>query len=111
MSDLVRVNQAPGNPEAGGDNPVDQAPPNPVDADNEQQDIFDEQAERIDPEFLRERTEYNTYLQAHTRLPKNEQCPACQLAKMKQKYAKRGAFKRVLTKFGDLITFDHIYSK
>ena len=46
-----------------------------------------------------------------THLPKNPYCSSCQLGKMKERYSRRGAFRRQLTKWGELVTFDHIYSK
>jgi hypothetical protein len=45
-----------------------------------------------------------------THLPKNPFCQACQEAKMKQYYSKRGAFARELEKWGSIVTCDHIAS-
>jgi hypothetical protein len=45
-----------------------------------------------------------------THLPKNPRCESCVRGKMKEKYSRRGAFRRQLTKWGELITFDHMYS-
>ena len=45
-----------------------------------------------------------------THLPKNGFCEACQMGKMKEKYSRRGAFNRALARWGDLVTFDHLYS-
>ena len=45
-----------------------------------------------------------------THLPKNHYCDACLRGKMKEKYSRRGAFHREMKKWGDLLTFDHLYS-
>ena len=45
-----------------------------------------------------------------THLPKNPYCQACQEAKMKQAYSRRGAFQRPTEHFGQLISFDHMFS-
>ena len=43
-----------------------------------------------------------------THLPKNPYCVSCQQAKMRQRYYHRGAFKRELDQFGEIITCDHV---
>ena len=46
-----------------------------------------------------------------THLPKNPHCPSCQQAKMRQRYSHKGAFKREIDKFGEIITCDHVVAK
>ncbi len=43
--------------------------------------------------------------------PENRKLPIMPTGKMEEKYYKKGAFERVITNFGDLITFDRICSK
>ena len=43
-----------------------------------------------------------------THLPKNPYCDACSRGKMKQKFAKRCAFKRSVEEWGDIVTADHM---
>jgi hypothetical protein len=45
-----------------------------------------------------------------THLPKNPHCPSCQQAKMRQRYSHKGAFKREIDQFGEIITCDHVVS-
>ena len=45
-----------------------------------------------------------------THLPKNPYCDSCQRGKIKEKYSRRGAFKREIEKWCELVTFDHLYS-
>jgi hypothetical protein len=94
-----------------GDDPSPAADEEVAEEEPEGPEIFDEEAERIDPEYTWETGEYNSYLHALTHLPRKVNCPSCQLAKMKERYSRRGACKRVLGRFGELLTFDHIYSK
>ncbi len=46
-----------------------------------------------------------------TRLPKNPFCEACQTAKMKQTYSRRGAFSREVGRWGQSITCDRAISR
>ena len=50
------------------------------------------------------RLEATTATHKLTHLPKNPYCPACQLGKMKQRYTRRSAFRRQLTKWGEFVT-------
>ena len=43
-----------------------------------------------------------------THLPKNPYCPACRNGKAREKYSRKGAFKRELSKWGHLVTCDII---
>ena len=43
-----------------------------------------------------------------THLPKNPYCVSCQQAKMRQRYSHKGAFKRDLDHFGEIVTCDHV---
>ncbi len=45
-----------------------------------------------------------------THVPKSPYCQSCQEARMKQAYSKRGAFARETSKFGGIVTCDHMYS-
>ena len=45
-----------------------------------------------------------------THLLKDPRCDACTRGKMKEKYARRGAFKRDLSAWGDLLTCDHVHA-
>jgi len=56
------------------------------------------------------REEANSLVHKLTHLPKNPFCEACKRGKMKEKYSRRGAFKHVLEKWGEIITFDYLYS-
>ena len=56
------------------------------------------------------KTEAKSLKHLLTHLPKNPHCQACQEAKMKQVYSRRGAFQRPLERFGHIITFDHMFS-
>ena len=56
------------------------------------------------------KAEASSVLHKLTHLPKNPFCDSCQRGKMKEKYPRRGAFKRNLEKWCELVTFDHLYS-
>ena len=43
-----------------------------------------------------------------THLPKNPHCVSCQQAKMRQRYSFKGAFKRDMAQFGEIVTCDHV---
>ena len=43
-----------------------------------------------------------------THLPKNPHCVSCQQAKMRQRYSYKGAFKRDMAQFGEIVTCDHV---
>ena len=48
---------------------------------------------------------------ALTHLPKNPYCGACRQGKMRQYRAKAGAFQRITTRFGQIVTCDHMISR
>jgi hypothetical protein len=56
------------------------------------------------------REEATSHSHKLTHLPKNPFCDACQRGKMKEKYSHRGAFKRELTKWGEVVTLDYLHS-
>ncbi len=56
------------------------------------------------------RKEANSLEHKLSHLPKNPYCQSCTMGKMKEMYSKRGAFKRELTQWGEVITCDHVFS-
>ena len=48
---------------------------------------------------------------ALTHLPKNPYCGACQQGKMRQYRAQTGAYQRITTRFGQIVTCDHMISR
>ena len=81
--------------------------------DEEIEDRVDERLEELnvveapaERKNLREEATSIQHLLTH--LPKNPYCMSCQQAKMRQRYSHRGAFKRELDQFGEIITCDHV---
>ena len=77
-SDQGDANGVIDEPNDGGDDAAEE--------EQEREEIFDEGAERVDPEYIWEDGEYNSYLHTLTHLPRKPNCPSCQLAKMKEKF-------------------------
>ena len=98
----VDAPDAPADPESGG-----------VDADDDDEalevDIVDGDARLARRGTLKREAKTLTHLLTHRF--KNPYCESCVRAKMKHYKTHRGAFKRSLKKFGDLITFDIVDSK
>ena len=88
--------------------PPAQAPP--LGDDAPRADDGDEPVADVDGGGLRRtrRAEAQSAIHKLTHLPKNPFCQACQEAKMKQYYSKRGAFAREVTRWGAIITCDHM---
>jgi hypothetical protein len=75
----------------------------------------DEGAEAAAPQLRqsdvqRLKEEAQSYEHQLSHLPKNPYCESCIMGKMKENYSRRRTFKRELTKWGETITCDHVYS-
>ena len=85
-------------------------------AEVDDQPLQKEDAQEDDPLVQTEGTRKDLKLEAGslrhllTHLPKNPHCLSCQQAKMKQKYSHRGALKREMAQFGEIVTCDHVVS-
>ena len=71
---------------------------------------LDEDDPRVPGRQEKLQTEAGSVLHKLTHLPKNPFCDSCQRGKMKEKYSRRGAFKRNVEKWCEQITFDHLLS-
>ena len=74
-------------------------------------DVKDEEKANEEPKVtsrLKEEAKSTVHQLIH--IPKNPFCDACQRGKMRERYSRRGAFKHTLEKWGEIITFDYLYS-
>ena len=97
--------------EGDGASLLDLEPPEPVPAPVKQEKEEESKMEMEQENCGRDlKAEAKSLKHLLTHLPKNPHCQACQEAKMKQIYSRRGAFQRPLERFGHIITFDHMFS-
>ena len=81
-----------------------------ADAEVEEPEELEEDDPHVPGRQARLKTEASSVLHKLTHLPKNPFCDSCQRGKMKEKYSRRGAFKRNVEKWCEQVTFDHLYS-